>query len=106
LAATVELSPLCDHALFPISVASVLGIEMTGSVASIERVANALRLKQLLLVLDNCEHVVGAAAQMTEALLRANPEVRMIATSRDPLRVDGEWIFPVPPLAVPAEIWP
>jgi len=100
----VELTPLSDPALVPISVASVLGIEMSGSVASTERVANALRLKRLVLVLDNCEHVVGAAAQMAEALLRTNPEVRVIATSRDPLRVDGEWIFPVPPLAVPAEL--
>jgi predicted ATPase/DNA-binding winged helix-turn-helix (wHTH) protein len=100
----VELAPLSDSALVPISVAAILGIEMTGSVASTERVANALRLKQLLLVLDNCEHVVGAAAQMAEALLRANPDVRMIATSRDPLRVDGEWVFPIPPLAVPAEL--
>jgi predicted ATPase len=87
----VELAPLSDPALVPISVASVLGIEMSGGVGM--RVANALRPKQLMLVLDNCEHVVGAATQMAEALMRANPEVRVIATSRDPLRVDGEWML-------------
>jgi DNA-binding winged helix-turn-helix (wHTH) protein len=74
----VELAPLSDPALVPISVASVLGIEMSAGVASTERVANALRPKQLVLMLDNCEHVVGAAAQMAEALLRANPDVRDI----------------------------
>ena len=71
--------------------------------SSTERVANALRSKQLMLVLDNCEHVVDAAAQMTEALLRANPAARVIATSREPLRAEGEWVYPVPPLAVPKE---
>ena len=54
-----------------------------------------------MLVLDNCEHVVDAAARMAEALLRANPAARVIATSREPLRAEGEWIYPVPPLAVP-----
>ena len=56
-----------------------------------------------MLVLDNCEHVVDAAARMAEALLRANPAARVIATSREPLRAEGEWVYPVPPLAVPAE---
>ena len=54
-----------------------------------------------MLVLDNCEHVVDVAAQMAEALIRANPQARVLTTSRDPLRVEGEWIYPVPPLAVP-----
>ena len=100
----VELAPLSDPALVPVSVASALGIEMSAGAASTERVASALRPKRLVLVIDNCEHVVGAAAQMAEALLRANPETRVIATSRDPLRVDGEWVFPIPPLAVPTEL--
>ena len=52
----------------------------------------ALRSKQLMLVLDNCEHVVDAATQMTEALLRASPAARVIATSREPLRAEGEWV--------------
>ncbi len=118
-----ELAPLSDPALVPVTVAAALGIEFpgdvssqggasaggasqggaSGSVASVERVAKALGSKQLMLVLDNCEHVIDAAAQMTEALLRANPAARVITTSREPLRVDGEWIFSVPPLAVPIE---
>src|SRR5258707_11329029 len=56
-----------------------------------------------MLVLDNCEHVVDTAAQMAEALLRSSPATRVIATSREPLRTEGERVYPVPPLAVPAE---
>jgi predicted ATPase len=66
-------------------------------------VANALRSKQFMLVLDNCEHVIDAAARMAEALLRANPAARVIATSREPLRAEGERVYRVPPLAVPPE---
>jgi predicted ATPase/DNA-binding winged helix-turn-helix (wHTH) protein len=98
-----ELAPLSDPDLVPATVAKALGIEVAGGVASIERVAKALCPMQFMLVLDNCEHVIDAAAQMAEALLRANPAARVITTSRDPLRVEGERIFRVPPLAVPTE---
>jgi predicted ATPase len=56
-----------------------------------------------MLVLDNCEHVVDAAARMAAALLRANPAAHVIATSREPLRTEGERVYPLPPLVVPAE---
>jgi len=98
-----ELAPLADSELVPVTVATALGLELASGTASPQSVANALRSKQLMLVLDNCEHLVEAAARMAEALLRANPAVRVIATSREPLRVEGEWVYPVPPLAVPAE---
>ena len=101
-----ELAPLSDPGLVPVTVATAAGIEVPGGAASAERVANALGPKQLMVVLDNCEHVVDAAAQMAEALLRANSAARVIATSREPLRVEGEWIFRVPPLAVPTEASP
>ena len=101
-----ELAPLSDPELVPVAVATALGLELASGTASPLSVANALRSKQLMLVLDNCEHVVGAAARMAEALLRANPATRVIATSREPLRVEGEWVFLVPPLAVPAESIP
>jgi predicted ATPase/DNA-binding winged helix-turn-helix (wHTH) protein len=99
----IELAPLSDPELVPVTVATTLGLELPLGTASPLSVANALRSKQLMLVLDNCEHVVDATARMAESLLRANPEARVIATSREPLRVEGEWIYPVPPLAVPAE---
>ena len=57
----------------------------------------------LLLVLDTCEHVVGAVAAMAEEVLRAGAAAHVIATSREPLRAEGEWIYPVLPLAVPAD---
>jgi hypothetical protein len=99
----IELAPLSDPELVPVTVATALGLDLTSSTASPLPVANALRSKQLMLVLDNCEHVVDAAAGMAEALLRASPTARVIATSREPLRAEGEWIYPVPPLAVPTE---
>jgi len=70
---------------------------------SAERVANALGGKQLMLVLDNCEHVIDAAARMAGVLLHTNAAIRVLATSREPLRVEGEHLYRVPPLAVPAE---
>src|SRR5271168_586155 len=99
----IELAPLSDPQLVPVTVATALGLELTSGTASPLSVANALRSKQLMLVLDNCEHVLDAAARMAETLLRANLAVRVIATSREPLRAEGEWVCSVPPLAVPAE---
>ena len=61
-----------------------------------------LRDKELLLVVDNCEHLLEAAAQVVTDLLRAAPGVRVIATSREPLSVPGEHVVPVPPLELPA----
>src|SRR5580704_15122856 len=99
----IELAPLSDPELVPVAVATALGLELTSGSASPLAVATALRAKQLMLVLDNCEHVIDAAARMAEALLRANPAARVIATSREPLRAEGEWVYPLPPLAVPTE---
>ncbi|MGA2996597.1 ATP-binding protein [Bradyrhizobium sp.] len=99
----IELAPLSDPELVPVTVATTLGLELASGTASPITVANALRSKRLMLVLDNCEHVIDAAARMAESLLRVNPGARVIATSREPLRAEGEWVYPVPPLAVPAE---
>jgi predicted ATPase/DNA-binding winged helix-turn-helix (wHTH) protein len=99
----IELAPLSDPDLVPATVATELGLDLADAVVSPGRVANALAAKQLLLVLDNCEHLVGAAASMAEALFRANPAARMMATSREPLRAEGECLYRVPPLAVPTE---
>jgi predicted ATPase len=101
----VELGPLSGSEFVLPTIASVLGLAEAGS-ATPERLAEALAPKDLLLLLDNCEHVIDAAAQMAEALLRATPTMRVIATSREPLRVEGEWIYPIPPLAVPPEASP
>jgi predicted ATPase/DNA-binding winged helix-turn-helix (wHTH) protein len=99
----IELAPLSDPDLVPAAVATALGLDLTGGAVSPERVANALAAKQLLLVLDNCEHLVGAAASMAEAVLRANPAACVLATSREPLRAEGECLYRVPSLAAPTE---
>jgi predicted ATPase/DNA-binding winged helix-turn-helix (wHTH) protein len=98
----VEFSPLADPGLVPATVAAAVGLELGGGEVSAQRVAQALADRPLLLVLDTCEHVIDAAAGMVEALLRASSAARVIATSREPLKAEGEWIYPVPPLAVPA----
>jgi predicted ATPase/DNA-binding winged helix-turn-helix (wHTH) protein len=98
-----ELGPLSDPDLVPVTVATALGLDIAGGPATPQRVANELSAKQLLLVLDNCEHVIDAAASMAEALLWANPTAHVMATSREPLRAADECLYRVPPLAVPAE---
>ena len=65
--------------------------------------ASALGGRRLLLVLDNCEHVIEAAARLAEAVLRADPHARVLATSREPLRAPGEYVYRVLSLEVPAE---
>jgi len=96
-----ELGPVSDPALVPVTVATALGVQVAGGSVTPERVAAALGPRQVLLVLDNCEHLIEAAATMVEALLRASPVACVIATSREPLRAEGECVFQVPPLAVP-----
>jgi predicted ATPase/DNA-binding winged helix-turn-helix (wHTH) protein len=98
-----ELGPLSDPDLVPVTIANALGLKIAGGAVTPERVASALGAKQLLLVLDNCEHVIDAAASMAEAVLRASPAAHVMATSREPLRAVDECLYRVPPLAVPAE---
>ena len=98
-----ELASLSDPQLVPITVASTIGLELISGVVSPERIAASLGSKHIMLVLDNCEHVIDAAAEMVEAILHANPVGRVIATSREPLRAESEHLYRVSPLAVPAE---
>ena len=98
-----ELAPLSDPGLVPVTVAVALGVTLLAGAESPERVASALGAKRVLLMLDNCEHVIEEAARMAEALLRANPHARVMATSREPLRAPGEYVYRVLPLEVPAE---
>jgi predicted ATPase/DNA-binding winged helix-turn-helix (wHTH) protein len=97
-----EFSPLTDPGLVPATVAAAVGLEFVGGEVSAQRVAQALADRRLLLVLDTCEHVIAAAARMAEALLRANSAAHVVVTSREPLKAEGEWIYQVPPLTVPA----
>jgi predicted ATPase/DNA-binding winged helix-turn-helix (wHTH) protein len=97
-----ELAPLSDPELVPATVAAALGLELPAGRVSAKRIAAALGSKQVLLVLDNCEHVIEAAASIAEVLLRATAATVMV-TSREPLRAEGERVYRVPALDVPAE---
>src|SRR5271166_3944803 len=98
----VDFSTLSDASLLPAAIAMAVGLDFGGT-ATRQQVAQVLATRRLLLVLDTCEHVIGAVAVIAEELLRAAAAVHVLATSREPLRAEGEWIYPVPPLAVPAE---
>ena len=96
-----ELAPLADPELVPSAVASVLELKLGGKEISAEAVARAVGAQHLLLVLDNCEHVVDAAANLVEMFVRLCPRTTILATSREALRIDGEYVYRVPPLEVP-----
>src|SRR5262245_9772884 len=97
------LGPVSSPELVAVTVASALGLMHGAGATSPEGVAGAVGTRKLLLVIDNCEHLIEAAAGMAEALLRASPAAVLLATSREPLQVPGEYIYRVPPLEVPAE---
>jgi predicted ATPase/DNA-binding winged helix-turn-helix (wHTH) protein len=97
----VELASLSSPALVPSTVASALGLEPVGEISA-ESVARAVGAKHLLLVLDNCEHVIDAAANLVERFTRLCPNTTIVATSRKVLRIHGEAVYRVPPLDVPA----
>src|SRR4029077_1640719 len=82
-----ELGALSDPELVPTTVATALGLTLVSGALSPERVASALGPKRVLLVLDNCEHLIEAATRMAEALVHANPVACVLATSREPLRL-------------------
>jgi len=98
----VELAPLNDERLVPQAVASVLGVKEDAGRPVTEALVRHVADRRLLLVLDNCEHLVQACAALAEQLLKSGPQLRILASSREPLRVSGEASFPVPTLAVPA----
>ncbi|MGQ0584007.1 MAG: ATP-binding protein [Reyranella sp.] len=99
----VELATLTDSASVPHAVAAALGLEMPDNLAVPNRIASLLGSRKLLLLLDNCEHVVDAAAELSHALVRANPNLSILATSREPLRAEGESLYRVGPLQTPAD---
>jgi len=97
----VELAPLTDASLIPQTIASVFELREAPTTRLIDILTNYLRAKQLLLILDNCEHLTAACAKLSADLLRACPELKIIASSREALGVSGETIYRVPSLALP-----
>ena len=98
----VELAPVQDPAQVAGVVAAALGVREQPGVPAVEAVGRVLARQQLLLVLDNCEHVIGAAAELSAGLLAACDDVRVLATSREPLAVAGEGRYRLGPLTLPS----
>ena len=89
----VELAPVPDGSLIAVTVASVLGLQLGGNAISPEALARAIGSRRLLLVIDNCEHVIDAAAKFVETVLRLCPATHVLATSRELMRIGGEWAY-------------
>jgi predicted ATPase len=97
----VELAPLAQGSLVAAAVARALNIEESPNRPLLETLLAHLKRKPLLLVLDNCEHVIAEAATLADVLLRGCPNLRILATSRESLRITGEQTYRLPSLPVP-----
>ena len=100
----VELAPLSDPGLVPTAVARGLGLGDDRPRDLEEELADHVAGRRLLLVLDNCEHVLPAAARLLGRLLRAAPDLRVLTTSREPLGLEGEAVYQLTPLAQPEAV--
>jgi predicted ATPase/class 3 adenylate cyclase/DNA-binding winged helix-turn-helix (wHTH) protein len=98
----VELASLPDPDLVPSALGTVLGISLSGA-NPVSGLTAWLRDKRGLIVFDSCEHVIGAVAPLAEAVLRAAPQVRILVTSREPLRAEGEWLHRLASLELPPD---
>ena len=98
----VELAPVSDEDAVPHAIAQALGITSQPARPALEMLVDALTPQRLLIVLDNCEHLIGACAKVADTVLRRCPQVHVVATSREPLGIGGESIYRVPSLSLPA----
>ena len=98
-----DLAPLQDPDLVAVTVANVLGIREDPGRPMIDTLIDAVGERSLLVLLDNCEHVLDACAKLADALLRSCPNITLLATSREPLGIDGERVHRVPSLSTPAD---
>src|SRR5262249_12562463 len=96
----VELASVGDASSVPAALGTVLGITPQGDTPLRDRIAETLSGRQMLLLLDNCEHVLTASASVAEAILAASASVTILTTSREILGLDGEAAFSVTPLTV------
>jgi predicted ATPase/transcriptional regulator with XRE-family HTH domain len=98
----VALASFDSPALIAVTVAQAMGYVGAGHVSTMEQLKEGIGNKQLLIVLDNCEHMIEDVASLASSLLSICPRLKILATSRESLRVPGEWLYPVPALDVPA----
>jgi predicted ATPase/DNA-binding winged helix-turn-helix (wHTH) protein len=99
----VELASLSDPKLVPSTVGRAMGLKPVGGELAPETLGRSIGMSKLLLVLDNCEHLIDATARLVETLIRMCPNASVLATSRELLRIVGEHVYRVPPLDVPPE---
>ena len=97
----VDLAPLTDATLVPAQLASVLGVPQQPGRSLLESLIGACGDRQLLVILDNCEHVIDETANVADQLVRGCPRMSILATSREPLGIEGEHLYGVPSLSVP-----
>ena len=97
----VELAPLADGGLVAEALCRVIGAPVSGANSAVDVAVAFLRQKKMLILLDNCEHLLGASAELTTSLLAQCPGVSVLATSREPLKVPGEMVYKLPTLPVP-----
>jgi predicted ATPase/DNA-binding winged helix-turn-helix (wHTH) protein len=97
----VELAPVADESRVAQAVAAVLGVQETGASSMLASLGAWARNRSVLLVLDNCEHLLCGCAELAKQMLQAAPGLRILASSREALRVNGESVYPLGPLAVP-----
>jgi transcriptional regulator with XRE-family HTH domain len=97
----VDLAPASSPELVPRVVTGALGVREGPGASLLDALLSFLRRKRLLLVLDNCEHLIDACATLAETLLTTCPDLGILATSREPLQIDGERLWHVQPLALP-----
>jgi predicted ATPase/DNA-binding XRE family transcriptional regulator len=99
----ITLAPLDDPSLIALTVAQSLNFVETNRQSATRQLSNGIRDKQMLLVLDNCEHLIEDVASLVSSLLSACPRLKVLTTSRESLRVPGEWLCTVPAFDLPAE---
>jgi predicted ATPase/DNA-binding SARP family transcriptional activator len=99
----VELAPLRDQSAVPAAVGDALDVQQRGNRTLPDSIVEMLASRHVLLVLDNCEHVLDTTSELVEQILRWCPNVRVLATSREPLGIPAEVVWSVPPLPVPRD---
>jgi predicted ATPase/class 3 adenylate cyclase/DNA-binding CsgD family transcriptional regulator len=97
----VELAPVAEPKLVAHTVAAALGVREEPGRPMVDTLVDAVGDRHLMVILDNAEHVLGAAAKLVDAMMRSCPRAYLLVTSREPLGISGEHVFRVPPLSIP-----
>jgi len=98
-----DLAPVQDPGLVAVTVADALGVRVEAGRPVLESVVAAVAGRRLLILLDNCEHLIGTCAMVADTMLRGCPNLALLATSREPLGIGGEQVYRVPSMGVPAD---